>query len=106
MIWLVPIEFAEIWEMGLDQDDDLNLVHKIDVIGTFTFEALIMNTWNGFVRRNGFIGTKKGLIVGDPCYIFHKNWDKLISNYTNLDVVILDTGGDGEFTVELELEPR
>jgi hypothetical protein len=75
----------------------------------------IKNSWNGDVGGQQTIEIKSGkLFICDPCYIIgktHESWAKWLDDTAfgkNIDhdgVFIIDnTGGDGQFKVELDID--
>ena len=77
--------------------------------GMYTVSLRIRESWLGDIGAEGIIEITGGKIaIGDACYNFDKGWDKFLDDTDYLKQygkggVILDTGGDGGFDVEVEI---
>jgi len=86
--------------------------------GKYNCKWRIPNTWNGNVSGDGILNVTSGVvIVSDPCYCIggfddgfkDDGWDRWLKDTNFVDdvlegVILIDkTGGDGTYTVYLDL---
>lgn len=94
---------------GLKFDSNLSKKRKIKP-GRYDCWWSIKKTWNGEVSGDGILEITSGnMIVSDPCYCI-EDWSRFLNN-TNMTnnpeqgTIVLDKmGGDGTYTVNIELE--
>lgn len=73
------------------------------------------NTYNGSTRGDGKIISMGKLYVGDACYAFrddeHEKWHAFLDKTDYLNCfgdkgIQINTGGDGDFTLELTIDGK
>jgi hypothetical protein len=116
---LIMIADREYFEQRHPKYLDEKLSKIIEVpISKYKVTWTIPNTWHGNVSGNGVLDVTSGkVVVSDPCYILqHENvpqlWDKWLLetdygvNPPNGTLILDKMGGDGVYTVYLELESQ
>jgi len=106
--------FYKKWNGCINDRKNLFKTYKVKN-GKYNVHWSIKNTWNGDVCGTGTLEITNGkMIVSDPCYHFnhHSDWMHLLENTNYLrgnigESIILDKmGGDGFWTVRIEMEEK
>jgi len=113
------LDAAWVKENGGDPEDDGTTTISLPKPGKYKVTVKIRGCWRGSVKATGIIEAKGNrLVVGDPCYSWSSLsgtpqdvWDKILRD-TNFfrkrakvkPFVVADTGGDGCFATEVEVE--
>jgi len=81
--------------------------------GSYDVKWKIPKTWAGPIEGRGVVEIVSGeMVISDPCYHFEEeNWDKWLdkTNFGTIydGIIIIDSmGGDGTYTVFLEITER
>lgn len=116
LILISDKRFYETYNNGEEVEVNPRLSHELRVPDSvYDVKWYIPNTWNGDVNGSGTLKITTGkLIVSDPCYLIGPSdqWDKALNDYDYFQrepegALVLDSmGGDGEYTVFLELYER
>ena len=78
--------------------------------GEYDISWKIADTWNGTIEGSGVVTVQSGkIIISDPCYIAN-NWDKWLDDFDSgsiKNIIYIDSmGGDGVYTMEINLQRR
>jgi hypothetical protein len=81
--------------------------------GGYNVKVSVSETWREekAVRSEIIEVTGKGIVIGDACYSFDKKWTELLDDtgflksFPTDSGFEVDTGGDGEFSVGVEITP-
>lgn len=87
------------------------------IVGPFAnkkrVRARVGRTWVGTVKMAKVVPPGERVYIGDPCYCFDKGWDKVLSNHIwpttdtgkkHETCSFKQTGGDGSFSLSIDLE--
>jgi len=85
----------------------LNKVIEVES-GIYSVSLNIPDCWKGKIFKVFNITTTGKLIIGDCCYLFDDKWQSFLDSTdylhkNNRNFYSVDTGGDGEFDVDLTL---
>jgi len=82
--------------------------------GSYDVKWKIKDTWCGPISGRGVVEITSGkMVISDPCYHFEdENWDKWLrkTDYGKICgrgvIIINEMGGDGTYSIELEITER
>lgn len=95
-------------DLKYGENDPCYLVIKVQP-GMYKADIYISDTYLGDIKDTFIVETNGTIVVSDACYCFDETWMAFLKEtqylvMQNSKFMCFDTGGDGEFEVEIELD--